>query len=159
MNGASRLSKKNIYNLLNAAPKNLSAITAPNRSALTYEALIKHVDRIGGQLAGQGLTNSDRVAIVLPNGPEMATAFLAVSSFMSAAPLNPAYKQSEYEFYLEDLKPKLVMIEEGSSNTVRQAALKLSIPVAEIKVSKNAAAGEFSLFDTCLLYTSPSPRD
>ena len=83
MNGASRLSKKNIYNLLNAAPKNLSAITAPNRSALTYEALIKHVDRIGGQLAGQGLTNSDRVAIVLPNGPEMATAFLAVSSFMS----------------------------------------------------------------------------
>ena len=52
-----------------------------------------------------------------------------------------------FEFYLEDLKPKLVMIEEGSANPARQAALKLSIPVAEIKVSKNAAAGEFSLFD------------
>ena len=72
MSGVGRLSKKNIYNLLNAGPKNLTAITAPNRPALTYEALIKHVDRIGGQLASQGLTNSDRVAIVLPNGPEMA---------------------------------------------------------------------------------------
>ena len=156
MNGVRRLSKKNIYNLLNAGPKNLTAITAPNRPALTYEALIKHVDRIGGQLASQGLTNSDRVAIVLPNGPEMATAFLAVASFMSAAPLNPAYKQSEYEFYLEDLKPKLVMIEEGSANPVKQAALKLSIPVAEIKVSKNAAAGEFSLFDKSSEILSPS---
>ena len=124
------MSEKNVRNLLSAGSRNKNAITAPNRPALTYQALIEHVDQIGSELAGQGLTNADRVAIVLPNGPEMATAFLAVSSYMSAAPLNPAYKQSEYEFYLEDLSPKLVIVEENSSNPVREAAKKLSIPVA-----------------------------
>ena len=74
------MSQKNVRNLLLAGSKNANAITAPNRPALTYEALIEHIDQIGSELAGQGLTNADRVAIVLPNGPEMATAFLAVSS-------------------------------------------------------------------------------
>ena len=150
--------EKNVRNLLYAGSKKENAITAPYRPALTYEALIDHVDQIGSELAGQGLTNADRVAIVLPNGPEMATAFLAVSSYMSAAPLNPAYKQSEYEFYLEDLNPKLVIVEENSSNPVRDAAKKLSIPVAEIKVSKNAAAGKFSLFDTSSAISLPSEK-
>ncbi len=152
------LLEKNVRSLLHAGSKKENAITAPNRPALTYEALIDHVDQVGSELAGQGLKNADRVAIVLPNGPEMATAFLAVSSYMSAAPLNPAYKQSEYEFYLEDLNPKLVIVEENSSNPVRNAATKLSIPVAEIKVSKNAAAGEFSLFDTSRAISLPSEK-
>ena len=152
------MSEKNVRNLLHAGSKNANAITAPNRPGLTYEALIKHVDQIGSELAGQGLTNADRVAIVLPNGPEMATAFLAVSSYMSAAPLNPAYKQSEYEFYLEDLNPKLVIVDENSSNPVKEAAIKLSIPVAEIKVAKDAAAGVFSLFKTVKKIALPSER-
>ena len=46
----------------------------------------------------------------------MATAFLAISSYMSTAPLNPSYKLSEYEFYLEDLKPKIVIVEKGSTS-------------------------------------------
>ena len=147
-NGENVLSARNIRDLLNVGFKNDVAFTAPNKPPCSYEVLVKHVDQIGAELASQGLTNSDRVAIVLPNGPEMATAFLAVSSYMSAAPLNPAYKQSEYEFYLEDLNPKLVIVEESSSNPVRNAALKLSIPVAEIKVAEHAAAGIFSLFDS-----------
>ena len=47
------------------------AISALNRSSLSYRALRNHCDQIGRQLASQGLSNSDRVAIVLPNGPEM----------------------------------------------------------------------------------------
>ncbi len=119
------------------------AITAPDRKPLNYNGLRIQVDLIGEQLASIGLKNSDRVAIVLPNGPEMATAFLAVASYMSAAPLNPSYKEAEYEFYLEDLKPKLVIVEENTSNPVVKAAKKLSIPIAEIIVDKNNAAGEF----------------
>ncbi|MEC7208805.1 MAG: AMP-binding protein, partial [Pseudomonadota bacterium] len=79
--------------------------------------------------------------------PEMASAFLAVASFMSAAPLNPTYKQSEYEFYLSDLKPALVIVEQGSENPVRQAAASLGIPVVEARVEAGMAAGEFTLFD------------
>ena len=84
---------------------------------------------------------------MLPNGPEMASSFLAVASYMSAAPLNPNYKRNEYEFYLSDLKPALVIVEQGSDNPVRQAAAALNIPVAEARVKPDMSAGEFLLFD------------
>jgi acyl-CoA synthetase (AMP-forming)/AMP-acid ligase II len=76
----------------------------------------------------------------------MASAFLAVASYMSAAPLNPTYKQSEYKFYLQDLKPGLVIVEKNSTNSVRDAAEELSIPVVEAKVAKDSPAGVFELF-------------
>ena len=146
-NGVRMMSERNIRNLLNAGRDDAVAITAPGRPSLTYKAFVEHIDEIGAQLGSQGLTNSDRVAIVLPNGPDMASAFLCVASYMSAAPLNPTYKQAEYEFYLEDLNPNLLILEENSTNPAREAARKLSIPIAEIKVSKDAPAGTFSLFD------------
>ena len=36
-----------------------------------------------------GVGRGDRVAIVLPQGPEMAVTFLAVAAGATAAPLNP----------------------------------------------------------------------
>ena len=107
----------------------------------------KHVFDISGQLSEKGFLNSDRAAIVLPNGPEMATTFLAVASYMSAAPLNPSYKFSEYEFYLKDLMPKIVIVEKNSSNPVVEAAKKLGIEVCEIKKIDNAPTGIFNLYD------------
>ena len=137
-----------IRTLLDAGAENAVALTAPDRPAMTYAALRRHVDSVGRQLAGNGLGPSDRVAIVLPNGPEMASAFMAVAAYMSAAPLNPAYKESEYAFYLEDLAPKLVIVEAGSETPVRAAASALSIPVVEAAVGDNDPAGAFRLFET-----------
>ena len=137
-----------IRTLLDAGADNAVALTAPDCPAMTYAALHRHVDSVGRQLAGNGLGPSDRVAIVLPNGPEMASAFMAVAAYMSAAPLNPAYKESEYAFYLEDLAPKLVIVEAGSENPVRAAASALSIPVVEAVVGDNDPAGAFRLFAT-----------
>ena len=137
-----------IRSIIDAGNTKAIAMSAPNRSALSYKGLRNHCDQIGKQLASQGLSNSDRVAIVLPNGPEMASAFLAVASYMSAAPLNPTYKKSEYAFYLEDLKPGLVIVEENSTNPVRDAASDLSIPVVEAKVKSGSPAGAFELFQS-----------
>ena len=92
-----------IRSIIDAGNTKAIAMSAPNRSALSYKGLRNHCDQIGKQLASQGLSNSDRVAIALPNGPEMASAFLAVASYMSAAPLNPTYKKSEYAFYLSKI--------------------------------------------------------
>ena len=137
-----------LRSLLDIGAGSAIALSAPGRQSMKYDQLRHHVDKIGQQLAGQGLRSSDRVAIVLPNGPEMAASFLAVASYMSAAPLNPAYKQSEYEFYLSDLKPALVIIEQDSDNPVRKAAAALGIPVAEAKVTEDMVAGAFLLFET-----------
>ena len=55
-------------------------------------------------------------AIVLPNGPEMASVFLCVAAAATTAPLNLAYRESEFEFYLSDLKAKALIVEHGSSS-------------------------------------------
>ena len=60
-----------------------------------------------------GVRPADHVAIVLPNGPEMATTFLAVASAATAAPLNPAYRAQEFEFYLADLDPSAVIVQKN----------------------------------------------
>ena len=118
---------KTIRNLINKNQDNDIAITSDNNQIITFKALKKHIYDISSQLSGHGIHKNDRAVIVLPNGPEMATAFLAISSYMSAAPLNPSYKLSEYEFYLKDLKPKIVIVEKESTNAVVEAAKKLNI--------------------------------
>ena len=47
---------------------------------------------------------------MLPNGPEMASAFLTIAQAATTAPLNPAYREEEYLFYLEDLKAKALVV-------------------------------------------------
>jgi non-ribosomal peptide synthetase component F len=56
------------------------AILAPGRAPLTYGRLQQHMDDVLQMLHGLGLGRHDRIALVLPNGPEMAVAFLAVAA-------------------------------------------------------------------------------
>lgn len=46
---------------------------------------------------------------MLPTGPEMATAFIAVAAAASTAPLNPAYRADELDFYLTDIGAKAIL--------------------------------------------------
>jgi acyl-CoA synthetase (AMP-forming)/AMP-acid ligase II len=54
------------------------AILAPGRVPLTYGRLYQHIDEMGRSLRAMGIDRQDRVAVVLPNGPDMAVAILAV---------------------------------------------------------------------------------
>ena len=47
---------------------------------------------------------------MLENGPEMATAFLSIAAGATTAPLNPAYREDELNFYLSDIKAKAILI-------------------------------------------------
>ena len=131
--------------MLRQAPDDAPAILATDRDALSYGALAAHVDRAVSALAGHGIGPGDAVGIVLPNGPEMATAFLSVASTAVAAPLNPSYREDEFAFYLEDLSAKALIVASGVETPARQAAARLSIPVLEITVAEGAPAGVFNL--------------
>ncbi len=120
------------------------AIGAPDRADLSYGELADLARSTVQLLRGQGIGRTDRVAIVLPNGPEMAACFLSVGSGASAAPLNPAYKQDEFAFYLGDLGAKAVIVEAGSASPVIAAAVALGIPLLEISWSEDEPAGMFS---------------
>ncbi|OUS06387.1 hypothetical protein A9Q96_09425 [Rhodobacterales bacterium 52_120_T64] len=74
------------------------AIGAPDRTWMTYGGLRDLSANVADALHGFGIGRGDRVAIVLPNGPEMAAAFVTIAQTATTAPLNPAYRQEEYEF-------------------------------------------------------------
>ena len=121
------------------------AIAAPDRSPLTYGLLLRQLERTAEALHTLGLKPNDRVAVVLPNGPEMAVAFLAVASVATCAPLNPAYRDSEFDFYLADLHAKALIILAGMDSSARGVAAQRSIPVIELAPSEGSEAGTFEL--------------
>jgi len=121
------------------------AISAPGRVPLNFDGLRRQVESTVAALNGFGIGRNDRVAIVLPNGPEMASAFVSVACAATAAPLNPAYRQPEYEFYLSDLSAKTLILEAGSDSPARAAAVGLGIPILELQADAEAPAGAFEL--------------
>jgi acyl-CoA synthetase (AMP-forming)/AMP-acid ligase II len=120
-------------------------IVAPGRSPLTYVALLEQVESAAASLGALGLGREDRVAIVLGGGPELATAFLASASVGACAPLNPAYRAGELDFYLADLGAKALVTASGVETPAREVARARGIPIVELEVSPNAPAGAFVL--------------
>jgi len=121
------------------------AILAPERTPLTYGGLREQVGAVIRRLNELGVGRNDRVAIVLPNGPEMAVAFLAIASTATSAPLNPAYRASEFDFYLADLDARALVVLAGDQSPAKSVAGARRIPVIELVPSLEGPAGLFAL--------------
>jgi acyl-CoA synthetase (AMP-forming)/AMP-acid ligase II len=121
------------------------AIGAPGRPWLDGPGLSRLAGSVRDALAARGIGPGDRVAIVLPNGPEMATAFLTIAAACCAAPLNPAYKADEFEFYLSDLKPAAIVLADGEAGPAAEISAKLHIPVLTLVADESGVAGAFRL--------------
>ena len=139
------MSASTIFELLQSGAADAPAIGAPEREALTYAGLTALADDTGAALNEFGIGRNDRVAIVLPNGPEMAAAFVAIGCFATTAPLNPAYREEEFAFYIDDLNAKALVVIEGDDTPAVQAAEKLGVPVLRLSVPSDALAGQFEL--------------
>src|SRR6202035_5745024 len=79
------------------------AIVVPDGIRLTYADLREQVARAADRLAPLGLDRGDRIALVLPNSAETIVLCLAAAPVGTAAPLNHAYKEDEFRFYLDDI--------------------------------------------------------
>lgn len=121
------------------------ALLAPGRLPLTFAGLWDQVQVLVSALQSLGIDHSTRVAVVLPNGPEMAVAFLGVAACAACAPLNPAYEASEFRFYLDDSRAQVVIVREGEGGPVRTVADEMGLTVLEIAVDSSAQAGRFRL--------------
>ena len=97
------------------------ALLTVDGEIMEYPALRAEVDRLAQQLRAVGLRANDRIAIVLPNGPEMALVLLAAMSVGCAAPLNPKYREDEFRFYLDDLNAAALITIGGESPAAHAA--------------------------------------
>jgi len=121
------------------------ALSAPGRTALTHGGLRALTVRTLARLNGLGLGRDDRVAIVLPNGPEMAACYIACAQGLTSAPLNPAYRADEFEFYLSDIRAKALIVERGSASPAVSVAARLGLRLIELVADPAGPAGDFEL--------------
>ena len=121
------------------------ALLAPGLMPCSYRDLLSQIGNTARWFASLGVVTGDKVAIVVPDSPETAALFLGTASVAACAPLNPKYRSSDFELYLSDLKPKLVVVESQLDSPVRDVAASLGICVAELHTSAGAQAGCFEI--------------
>jgi acyl-CoA synthetase (AMP-forming)/AMP-acid ligase II len=89
---------------------------------LSYGELRAQVQVLAEHLAALGVKRGDRIGIALPNGIPSIVSFLAASEAGTAAPLNPAYKEEEFRFYLEDTNARVLLLPPDGAEEARRAA-------------------------------------
>ncbi len=115
-----------------AAAPAANALLNAEGDAIGYAALDARVRGLAQELARRGATRSTRIAVVLPNGPDMALAFLAAAGRGACAPLNPAFKPAEFEYYLADLGARFVLVGRDQPTPVRAVAAAMGVGVIEV---------------------------
>jgi oxalate---CoA ligase len=122
-------------------PSSSPALIIPPSLTLSYSDLTNQIHSFQTQLAQLGIKHGDAVSISLPNSLEFIVSFLAIASQRAiCAPLNPAYTESEFDFYISDLKSTLVLVPPGaveSNDTSVRAARKHNTAIAEVSLINN----------------------
>ena len=122
-----------------------SALVAPGRRPIGYLRLLHQCEQTVSQLNAAGIGRGDRLAVVLSNGPEMAVCFLALAVGAACAPLNPSYREAEFEFYLDDLRPRALIVQAGAKSPAIAVAQRLGIQIIRLHPALEDEAGVFRL--------------
>jgi acyl-CoA synthetase (AMP-forming)/AMP-acid ligase II len=120
-----------------------NAVVIPGGPTLSYGKLSAEVERISEELTAQGVVPGRAVSIILPNSLEFVTIFLAVARTGAiSAPLNSAYTQDEFNFFMEDANAQLAIIS-TENDAARDAAEALAIPIL---TASSDVSGDTHLF-------------
>ena len=138
---------QNIKALIDSKNSDLTCIEAKNKNPLTYAKLINQVNYTNTVLSKVGIKKNGRVAVVLDNGPAMASLFISVASCACIAPLNPAYKKEEFSFYLTDIGADCLILEKGAKSPAYEVANELRIPILQVDTKSADVAGKFEFQD------------
>jgi len=102
----------------------------PERPALrfygrqwTYRGLLEAAERFARGLLAEGLEPGDRVALVLPNSPQMVIAYYgALRAGAEVVPTNPLYTPREFKVQFEDCQPRFVIALDLVLERLREAS-------------------------------------
>ena len=124
------------------------AIEHDGKPLFSYAALAKRVEGLSQRLHGLGVSASgkrSRVGMVLPNGPDMSIALLAVTRLGVALPFNPVYTAAEFEAYFDETGIEFLLTRRDAAAAAIEVAGKLGLPVLYLEElgggDERAAAG------------------
>jgi acyl-CoA synthetase (AMP-forming)/AMP-acid ligase II len=139
-----------VFSLLRGGDGTSPAIAPSGGDPITFADLEESAALLGASLRARGVEPGSRVAIAEPDGPAFLRALFGVlAAGAAAAPLNPAYTEDEFRFYLEDLEPSLLLVPAEGVAAARAAAAGLGVETATAGELAPGAAG----------VAEPSPDD
>jgi acyl-CoA synthetase (AMP-forming)/AMP-acid ligase II len=142
--GTSRASDEPLSALLAAGEPARPAFVVPDGGqVLTYARVAAGIEALAQRLAGAGVRRGDRVALTLPNGPDFVLLLVAITALgAAAAPLNPAYTQAEFDFFLTDIAPRLFLIPASRPAAAADAAAGTQTPVLTVGAAADGGPPE-----------------
>jgi acyl-CoA synthetase (AMP-forming)/AMP-acid ligase II/acyl carrier protein len=122
-----------------------NAILASGHVPVTYGKLPVRVKDVVSGLRSLGIDRGDRVAVVLPNGPEAAVTVIAVATAAVCVPLNPGFTADESYRYFGDLQLAALLTLADMDSACRNVAHSLGIPVIDLSPRPSEGPGAFTL--------------
>lgn len=109
-----------------------AAIIGPAGEAVSYAELWALTSDLMRDLRALGLGPADRLAVMLPRGPENAMALVAVASAAVCVPVNPDFTADELLRYFSDLRLSALVTRADMASVSRGVAHTLGIPVLDL---------------------------
>jgi acyl-CoA synthetase (AMP-forming)/AMP-acid ligase II/thioesterase domain-containing protein/acyl carrier protein len=119
------------------------AIITSHGNPLTYGALGEQIAAFGERLRINSVRSSARVAIILPDGPELAVAIVAAACHAVAVPLNPNFTAPELDDLFAVLRIDAVVVSEQTDCPARDVAARRGVRLLEASCGK---PGTFEIF-------------
>lgn len=114
---------------------------------LSYGELEDAIARFSEALQGLGLRRGDSLAMLLPNCPEFVIAFMAAMRLgVMAIPMNPQFRETEIEQYLDDARPRVIIAAQPLAGMVNQVLTNRSF-VDRILIGVPNGDGPWYRFD------------
>ena len=122
-----------VLTLLEGGEADAPAVEIPDGGRLTYQGLRDAAGAVAAALVRAGISAGDRVALSEPDGPEfLQLLFGVLAAGAAAAPLNSAYTEDEFAFYLDDLKPRALLLPADALAAARAAAASTGVDVLTV---------------------------
>jgi acyl-CoA synthetase (AMP-forming)/AMP-acid ligase II/thioesterase domain-containing protein len=115
------------------------AIESPGQQPLTYRDLRKQVLLVIKTLNSMGFGRNDRIAVIMPGGPETAVLGIGIMAGFTHTPLNPQFREREFQEMFSRLKIKAIIVQKNQETAAKKVALSGNIPVIEIVPSREKA--------------------
>lgn len=127
-----------LIGLTDSVPPGNTAIIVPEQNLhISYRALRDNVTALAEALAAAGIDRGDRIGMAMPNGLACVVSFLASSMAATSAPLNPGYKDEEFQFYLDDTNAKVLLVPPDGVPDARNAALAKGVRMLVVETDAN----------------------
>lgn len=108
-------------------------------SAITYSQMNALSAQFANTLIEQGVQKGDRVMMYTEKSAEAFIVYIAcLRAGFVLIPINPAYTKSELEYFIQDSKPKVVVVDLGKEELVRSMVRKFDLSVETLGIDGNS---------------------